>query len=249
MKVLFSPSEGKKSGGSAEPFNHSDFIFPDLFDKRKEVIDRYKSFIDQADDTQLSKLFGIKDSSKFGTYTNDIYTQPTMKVIERYSGVAFEYLKYETLQSREKEYVDKNTIIFSNLFGPLYAGDQHLPEYKLKQGEKIDGFAPEIFYKKHFSDALDDLLQGEPFLDLRAGFYNKFYKAKTPYTTLKFVKNGKVVSHWAKAYRGIVLRELAINDIASVNDFRKMDIENLMVKEIQEKGIHTEIIFDIINDH
>jgi len=246
MKILFSPAESKRSGGVEGEISDNSFLFPELFEYRRYVLDRYQEYINSASDEQLSKLFGIKDYTKFKKYKiSDIYHQPLMRVIERYDGVAFDYLDYSSLNSDAQEYINENTIIFSNLFGPLLAGDFGIPEYKLKQGEKIGDFAPEIFYKKHFSNALDEFLGDEVYLDLRAGFYNKFYKPSSEYVTLKFLKNGKVVSHWAKAYRGIILREMAKAGIKSIDEFMDMSIENLSIKEIIKKKIHTEIIFNI----
>ncbi|MBL0707791.1 MAG: YaaA family protein [Sulfurimonas sp.] len=245
LKILFSPAEAKKSGGIDKEIASNSFIFPELFKYRKELIDRYKLFIQTSSDEKLSKLFGIKDIKKFEKYKTDIYTLELMKVIQRYDGVAFDYLDYDSLKKEEKEYIDTNTIIFSNLFGPLLAGDVGIPEYKLKQGEKIGDFAPELFYKKYFSPSLDAMLGDEPYLDLRAGFYHKFYKPNSQYTTLKFLKNNKVVSHWAKAYRGLVLKAIAQNKIESIDEFMQMEMENLSVKEIIKKALHTEIVFDI----
>ncbi|MEA3522872.1 MAG: peroxide stress protein YaaA, partial [Campylobacterota bacterium] len=212
---------------------------------RQEVLDKYNNFVSISTDEVLSSFFGIKDYKKFEKYKTNIYNQPLMKVIERYDGVAFDYLDYSTLDDESREYIDKNTVIFSNLFGPLLAGDFGIPEYKLKQGEKIDDFAVEIFYEKHFSESLDEMLSDEVYLDLRAGFYNKFYKPSSDYVTLKFLKNDKVVSHWAKAYRGLVLKAIAQNKIQSIDEFMKMEIKGLDIKEILKKGIHTEIIFNI----
>ncbi|QOY51698.1 YaaA family protein [Candidatus Sulfurimonas baltica] len=247
MKILFSPAETKKVGGIKGNIESECFLFPKLFGFRKEVLDRYQGYVSSVTDEQLSKFFGIKDSAKFEKYKTDIYSQPLMKVIERYDGVAFDYLEYSSLDDAAKQYIDQNTVIFSNLFGPMLAGDFGLPEYKLKQGEKIGDFAPEVFYKKHFSESLDEMLSDEVYLDLRAGFYNKFYKPRTQYVTLKFLKDDKVVSHWAKAYRGLVLKEMAQNKIQSIDEFMKMEIENLSVQEILKKGIHTEIVFNITN--
>ena len=70
-------------------------------------------------------------------------------------------------------------------------------------------------------------------------------KSGKNYTTLKFIKEGKVVSHWAKAYRGIVLREIAIAKIDNLEDFMKLSIENLSIEEIQTKKNKTEIIYNI----
>ncbi|HEB7717567.1 TPA: peroxide stress protein YaaA, partial [Campylobacter coli] len=129
---------------------------------------------------------------------------PTQKAITLYSGVSYEYLKFDTLDKESQEYILTNTLIFSNLFGVVKASDR-LPFYKFKQGAKINDFAIEKFYKEHFSKALDEYLENEELLDLRAGFYDKFYTPKCKFSTYKFIKKGKVVSHFAKAYRGILL--------------------------------------------
>ena len=241
MKILFSPSEAKHTGGAISPTTKNDYIFPDLFDKRMEIIAQYQRYIKTASPEELAKLFGTKKDSVIDYYKDDTLLQKTMKVIERYDGVAFDYLDYATLDNGSKGYIDTNVIIFSNLFGPLLAGNNGLPEYKLKQGEKVGDMAP-----KEFSHALNRLLETEHYLDLHAGFYNKFYKPTSPYTTLKFIKDGKVVSHWEKAYRGIVLREIAKNNITDINTFMHMNIKNISVIEIIEKGIHTEVVYAII---
>ena len=246
MKILFSPSEGKKSGGTTTlTCNKAHYLFDALHDRRMEVLERYNAMVTSDDEAKIAKLYGIKDPAKFANFHKSLFELPTMKVIERYDGVAFEYLDYASLSQNEQRYIDSSVIIFSNLFGPLLAGDEGLPEYKLKQGESLDGFKPEKFYKEHFTQALNEYLGDEPFLDLRAGFYTKFYKPTTPHTTLKFLKGGKVVSHWAKAYRGLVLRAVAKANVQSIEEFMQLDIENLHVKEIVQKKLTTEIVFEI----
>jgi cytoplasmic iron level regulating protein YaaA (DUF328/UPF0246 family) len=98
-------------------------------------------------------------------------------------------------------------ILFSNLFGPIKANDK-IPEYKLKQGVKMGNLNIEKTYKNLFSASLDKYL-GEYIIDLRAGFYEKFYTISVPHVAFKFLKNGKVVSHYAKAYRGKILQHIA----------------------------------------
>jgi len=245
LKILFSPSESKVSGGNDKIFSHDSFLFPELYEKRCEVINAYNKFIETATNEQLAQLFGINDNKLFENYKQNLYLSSTMKSIERYNGVAYDYLKYTSLDQGAKNYIDRNTIIFSNLFGPILAGNPHLPEYKLKQGEKIGDFAAEIFYKKYFSSALDSFLKDDDILDLRSSFYDKFYKPTSKYTTLKFIKDGKIISHWAKAYRGIVLRWLAINNIQNINDFLKIQIDGLSLQNIHNKKNHTEVVYSI----
>ena len=246
MKILFSPSEAKYKDGNNEKFNSKSFIFPELYSHRLEIIEKYQEFINKASNEQIAKLIGTKKQDIIDYYSSDIFTRNTKKVIQRYDGVAYDYLKYEELSLKEKEYIDKNVLIFSNLFGPILAGDTGLPDYKLKQGEKLDGQAVEVFYKKNFSSAIDKYLENDDVLDLRAGFYEKFYKLNKPYTTMKFIKDGKVVSHWAKAYRGIILNTISKNNINSIEELMSLEINNLVISEIQEKNLKKEIIYNIV---
>lgn len=246
MKILFSPSETKFKGGESKKINKNSFLFPELFEERIKVVNLYQTYIDTASNKELEKLFGTKKEDIINYYKGNLLEKEIIKVIERYDGVAFDYLKYSTLSDIEKVYIDKNVVIFSNLMGPILAGDMGLPDYKLKQNEKIGDFELEKFYNEKFSKALDDYLKDDDVIDLRAGFYEKFYKINKPYTTMKFIKDGKVVSHWAKAYRGIILRLLAQNNIQSIDELMNMEIDNLSIEEIKKQKLQTEIIYNII---
>jgi len=245
MMILFSPSEGKRHGGVLPPINPSSFIFSELYTKRCEIIDTYQKVIQEGDLPTLQTLFGIKDTRLFEHYTTPLQSALTLKAIERYDGVAYEYLDYPTLSSKAQGYIDEQVIIFSNLFGAVLASDS-LPEYKLKQGSTIAGLAPEKFYKEHFSEALDTMIGDQEILDLRAGFYDKFYTPKHHVTTLTFLKGGKVVSHWAKAYRGVVLRTVAQHTISSLASFIALPIEGLALAAIKEGKKKREIIYEIV---
>ena len=245
MKTLFSPSETKNSGGVDKRFDKDSFIFPELFEKRMEIVNQYNDFIKNASKDELSKIFGTKKEDVLAQYSKDLFTTPTTKVIQRYDGVAFDYLEYSKLKSNEKSYIDENVLIFSNLFGVLKAGDNGLPDYKLKQGETFSNLKIEKFYNDNFTLALDEYLKNEDIIDLRAGFYEKFYKIEKPYTTMKFIKDGKVVSHWAKAYRGIILKLLARNSIQTIDELMNMQIENLQIEEMKKQKNKTEIVYSI----
>lgn len=245
MKILFAPSEGKREGGDFPPLSESSLIFPEYYSKRLEVANRYQKVVSEGNADLLETLFGVKDVREFERYKILFNDAPTMKAIERYDGVAYDYLNYPSLSKEAQSYIDKNTLIFSNLFGPIGAGD-FIPDYKLKQGSSIEGLAPEKHYKEYFSDALDDMLDGNEVLDLRAGFYDKFYLPKHTATTCKFLKEGKVVSHWAKAYRGKVLRAVATHQVKSVEEFLTLSIEGLVLSEIIETKKKKEIVYTIV---
>jgi cytoplasmic iron level regulating protein YaaA (DUF328/UPF0246 family) len=244
MKILLAPSETKTHGG-CENFSLEALLFPELNSTRKILLHKYINILQKNNLAELSKLFGLKKEIDLNYHSKDIIHELTMKAIERYTGVAFDYLNYTKLTKSEKSYIDNNVILCSNLFGFLRADDM-IPEYRLKQGSTIGELKPEKLYKEQ-SHLLEEYLENEDILDLRAGFYDKFYKPTKNYTTLKFIKNGKVVSHWAKAYRGIVLREVAKANINSLEEFMKLSIENLSINEIQTKKNKTEIIYMINN--
>ena len=240
LKILFSPSEAKNSGGTE--------IKKELFGTqavRKEILNQYNNIIRKNDKEEIKKLFGFKKFSECEIYTKNIFNSPLMSAIQRYQGVAYNYLQFESLNCIEQKYLKDNTIIFSNLYGPLLGGDT-IPNYKVKQGNNIGNIIPDKFYKKNLSSSLDIYLSDFEILDLRAGYYEKFYKINKPYTSLKFLKHGKSISHWAKAYRGIILRELAKNNINTLDDFISLEIDNLIIKEIKIIKNKQEIVYDIV---
>ncbi len=242
MKILLAPSETKISGGNNN-FNLNSLLFSELTPIRKQLLHQYMNILQKNSFSELSKMFGLKKETDIDYHNKDIIHELTMKAIERYTGVAFDYLNYKSLEKDSQYYIDKNVLLCSNLFGFLRANDL-IPEYRLKQGEALRELKPEKLYKEQ-SYLMEEYLKDEDILDLRAGFYDKFYKPKKEYTTLKFIKNGKVISHWAKAYRGIVLREIAKAKIETLEEFMNLSIENLSIDEIQTKKNKTEIIYNI----
>lgn len=244
MKILLAPAETKNSGGDQTPFCKENFCFPELFSKREEIFNIYNNLLEESSLEDLSKWFGLKKLDEVEKYKESLKNKPTTKAINRYNGVAFDALDYNSLSTDEQNYIDENVVIFSNLFGPLLAKNL-IPDYKYKQGAKLPKINVEKFYMDNFTNALDELVEDEV-IDLRAGFYEKFYQVKRANVlTFKFIKDGKVVSHWAKFYRGKVLQEIAKNKIQNFSEFMDMQIPGLKLNEIQEKKNLKLLIMDI----
>ena len=241
LKILFSPSEGKNSGGAEEK---KELLGSDK--AREDILNEYNTIVKSGDEEKISKLFGFKKFTECEPYINDVYSSSLMYAVERYKGVAYDYLEYSSLDEKAHKYLKSNVIIFSNLYGPILGGDT-IANYKVKQGNDIGSVVPDKFYKDRFTYQLDLYLAKDEILDLRAGYYDKFYKVTKPYTTLKFLKGGKSVSHWAKAYRGTVLRELAKHNITSMEEFMALEIEGLSIQEIKVIKNKTEIIYNIVD--
>jgi len=245
MYILFSPSEGKKPGGTKEALNSEQLLFPELYAQRLPLLQAYNRLINEGSIEKLQELTGIKKDKEIQQYQKDLFATPTMPALERYDGVAYDYLDLSTLNENEKDYLFKQTIVFSNLFGPLLGGDK-IPSYKFKQGAKLDDLKTELIYKKEFSSSLTKLLKDELVLDLRAGFYEKFYTLEQEFITMKFLKGGKSVSHWAKAYRGKVLRTLSKFQIETKEELMKLEFEGLeFIESIAYKKKGTMLVYEV----
>ena len=244
MKILLAPSETKRSGGD-QPFHIDSLLFPELLPLRQSILHAYINTLQRNDPAELSKMFGLKKPADIARHAaRDIPSELTMPAIERYTGVAFDHLDYPTLSFSAKEYLHQHLILHSNLFGFLRANDP-IPEYRLKQGEPVGGLIVERLYRDAGAPLMDAYLGEEDLLDLRAGFYERVYKPQRPVTVLKFLKGDKVVSHWAKAYRGLVLRAIAEAGVTTLKDFMRLPIAGLTILEIQTHKERTEVIYRI----
>lgn len=245
MKILFSPSEAKSHFTDAERLNQNSLSFDGFFNKRLEILNMFTLHVKNIPKIELSKFFGIKDEKECEVLSKlDLLNEDTTKAINRYTGVAYKHLNFDSLNNNQKQWIENNTIIFSNLFGPILAKD-NIPYYRFKQGSAIDGFKTENFYKEHFSSTLDDFIADELVIDLRAGFYEKFYKIKSKHIKMKFLKDGKVVSHWAKAYRGLILRDLSKYQPQTIEEFENINFKGLIIEKIIENNKNKEYFFKI----
>ena len=207
MKILLAPSETKTDFCDHETISKDSFIFPEMFEARMKVLKAFEEEIDPS-----------------------IFQKMTAKAVMRYDGVAFDAISYKSLDKNYQNYIDKNTIIFSNIFGPILAGDL-VPNYTFKQGSKLSSINIEKHYNNTFSELLDEFC-GNFVVDLRAGFYEKFYIPKIRTYTFKFYKNGKIVSHWAKFYRGIIAKEMAKNNILTESELLNLQIDKLSIRNL-----------------
>ncbi len=246
MYILFSPSEGKKLGGNGSSLDLETLLIPSLSATRLPLLNSYNNLMKDGSLQELQTLTGIKKEEEIKKYQDDLFSLPTMNAIERYDGVAYDYLDFDSLSKEEKSYLNQQTIIFSNLFGPLRGGDS-IPAYKLKQGATINATATEKVYKEASSAVLDELFNDELILDLRAGYYEKFYTLKQPFVTMKFLKGGKSVSHWAKAYRGKVLRTVASVQPKTQEELCKINFEGLeLIESVGYKKNGLMLVYEVL---
>lgn len=260
MWILFSPSEKKylkhekAREKQSEPF-YQDFICNIGLD---EALKAYVEVLRVGKESEIQRMFGVKTLSLNElAAAQNLMESPLLPAVLRYCGVAFGALDFEHLQQESQDYLSRHLLIFSNLFGLLRAMDK-IPYYDLKQGESFENksikFNTKQFYLKNTKKIWEYLVESAKdnpknpqksleILDLRAGFYQKCFNVYQVPTHLNvqesvvyepiFVKNGKVISHYAKHYRGILLRACAIEELACLADLENLYLEGLELESVQ----------------
>ena len=214
MLILTPPSEGKASENTVnKKFNETNFIFTvqvkkilELLNKldEKEIISTYGTTLDKAKDLHKNNL--------------NIFNKECSMAIDRYTGVVFKNLDWNSLNLNSQNYLNKNLRILSGFFGILKP-DSLIPNYKLK----MNVLSLTNFWKKDISKYLEN---EELVLDLLPATHRKALNLEKNIVRINFIinKNGKLVqsAHSGKIVKGKFIRFLAQNnvqDIYGINNF------------------------------
>ncbi|XPV77020.1 MAG: YaaA family protein [Desulfovibrio sp.] len=191
--ILIPPSEGKADGGSNKPLKSVSGITADLLEAIKEA--------------DPKKLYGLKEKAleKAIAANADLLTSKTMSAIERYTGVVYDAIDYQTLKNQSD--FDEKVFIVSGLFGLVSPADL-IPNYRLK----ID----KLKAAKLWLDSNSEQLKGVFVIDLLPQAHKKAVKYENG-IEVEFVlkKAGKKMpaGHQGKRIKGRFVRWLIENDI------------------------------------
>lgn len=255
MYILFSPSEGKQIPTTRAPECALEFLFSTT-PYKQNALRAYLETLRSGDESLVCKIFGTKtlDMDTLALVQNLLRT-PRLPAIELYNGVAYKALDFGTLPLDSQAFLLRSVLICSNLFGFVRAGDK-LPFYNLHQNKGIKDFALKALYTAQKHD-MDTFLAGGDILDLRAEIYTSIYPLDMPHTQVCFLKNGKKLSHASKLYRGLYLRQIALNmpTIDSGGDssqaiYARLDslhIERLALRDITHNAHKRIITYDIMD--
>lgn len=136
LLILLPPSEGKSAGGNGPQLSLDSLSFESLIPTRSRMA---KALVQLSQRPRSSKkLLGVKGVAleKAMAENASIKHAPTLPAIERYTGVMYDSIDYQSLNSDAREAFDKSVIIFSGLFGMVRPFDL-IPAYKLKMGSTL----------------------------------------------------------------------------------------------------------------
>ncbi len=212
MLIVLPPSETKAPGGSGPALDLEGLSFPTLTPVRSALIDQ----LSDLEVTDAMAVLGISEKLRPEAEANrELRTSPTMPALHRYTGVLFDALSAPTLP----ELAWDRLAVGSALFGVVRAGDL-IPRYRLSGGTKLD----ERTMRSRWGRLITDALAEEDFVvDLRSGAYQQLGRVPGA-VTVRVEKDGKVVSHFNKHYKGELARVLASAPAAASSAADVVDI-------------------------
>lgn len=212
MLIVLPPSETKAPGGSGPALDLEGLSFPTLTPVRSALIDELSGL----EVTDAMAVLGISEKLRPEAEANrELRTSPTMPALHRYTGVLFDALSAPTLP----ELAWDRLAVGSALFGVVRAGDL-IPRYRLSGGTKLD----ERTMRSRWGRLITEALAEEDFVvDLRSGAYQQLGKVPGA-VTVRVEKDGKVVSHFNKHYKGELARVLASAPVSAASAADVVDI-------------------------
>lgn len=195
MHILLPPSEGKSAPAVGPHLDLSAMTWPDLTQARHQAIEELITVSPSRE--ALSVLRVGKRIAGEVEAQRDLWNAPCAPAREVYTGVLFEAAKL---------HAGDDVVIFSGLFGATTAEDL-IPSYRLSINVSlpITG-ALKSFWRHRLERA--DFLNDDVVVDMRSGAYQVWDPRGIWWDTKVTDSHGKVVTHMAKRYRGLLTRAL-----------------------------------------
>ncbi len=211
MKYLIPPSEGKSKVTSKET------LFADTNFRFGKHVDDVVRLLSLIEDEDLSSVYGTSEEKAmiFHRQNQDIFNSKCAYAIERYTGVVYEHLNWESLNKSSQDFLDNHIYIFSGIFG-MVTPKTLIPDYKLKMNV--------LSLQYHWNPIITESLKDEDLIiDLLPQVHRKAYTKGDNVITIDFqvIKKGKksAAGHFGKAVKGQLIRYIAENQITNIDDF------------------------------
>jgi len=205
MKFLIPPSEGKSIENSTK------ILFKTTDYKYTKQVNQVLNNLKSVESSDFKKIYGVEgDKAKLIHEINlKIKNRFCSPAINRYTGVVFSNIGFDSLTNIQKHFFNNHFFIFSGFLGmvrPL----ELIPNYKLKMNVlKLYKFWNPILTK--------DLSQEDSIIDLLPQIHKKAYTPNKNCRNIEFIilKNGKKVhaGHFGKAIKGKFIRFICQNQL------------------------------------
>lgn len=222
MLILLPPSEGKAESGSGAPLDLEKLSLPALNPARDRVLSALVSLCTRTDDEAMAVL-GLSPGQRDAIARNAaLRTAPTMPAGQVYTGVLYDALDLPTLSRKAYALAKRWILVSSALWGAVRIGDP-IVSYRCSIGVNLPGpGALTGYWRKALPESMVDSAGGGLVVDLRSSAYAAMWTpppdlARRTVTirvlqerTVNGVSTRSVVSHFNKATKGQLVRDLAM---------------------------------------
>ena len=219
MLILLPPSEGKAAPRRGKPLDLASLSFPTLHEPRAEVLEALVAL--SADSTaDAVSVLGLGPTQADEVARNaGLSTAPTARADSVYSGVLYEALGLPSLEGAARRRATSRLAITSGLFGLLRPADR-VPAYRLSGSVSLPGLGPVArHWGRHLPQAVEEATGDGLVVDLRSGTYAPFWRpgkhdahrVVTVRVLHEVDGQRKVVSHFNKATKGRLVRDLLVD--------------------------------------
>jgi hypothetical protein len=184
--ILLPPSQGKAPGGRGRPWRPGTGVLPQL------------------DEARATVLAALGDG---------VASAPTVRAIERYTGVLYGQLDWPTLPAPARRLGNRTVLIASGLWGVSGPTDP-IPHYSLKSSASLAPLGKlSTWWRPRLTEALADHLAGRLVWDLLPNEHAAAWRPDdVPLgrrVTVRFLdRHGRTVSHWNKLLKGALVRHI-----------------------------------------
>jgi cytoplasmic iron level regulating protein YaaA (DUF328/UPF0246 family) len=214
--VLLPPSEGKTAPRRGKPLEQATLSLPSLTPARERVVDALVS-LSTGDPAEAARVLDVPKSQLGLVDLNArLRTAPTARADQVYSGVLYDALSPTTLSPAARRRATSRLLVTSSLFGLVGPADR-IPAYRLSGDAVLPGLGGvAAHWRGALGPAVEELVGDRLVVDLRSSMYAAFWRppaslarrVATVRVLHEVAGKRQVVSHFNKATKGRVVREL-----------------------------------------
>jgi cytoplasmic iron level regulating protein YaaA (DUF328/UPF0246 family) len=214
LLILLPPSEGKADAGTGRRLHLDRLSLPALRDARQRVLEALQDLC-VLDEPAALKALGLTagqlDEVRRNTGLLEARTLPAARL---YTGVLYDALDLGSLTPDGYRMMKRSIVIFSGLWGAVRLDDR-IPPYRCSMTASLPGLGGlGPFWRGVLDGPLTELAGGGVVLDLRSSMYVPAWVPSGPLAertvAVQVLHDGKVVSHFNKATKGRLVRDLAL---------------------------------------
>lgn len=229
--ILLPPSEGKTKGGDETKIyrvvknlrKYNNFNFLEI--EREYIYNALRNSFGKLSRSELEKVFELKGDNLTKAIENlsDFLNLSTLKAINRYDGVMFKAIDYNSLSLAQRNKFDSSVIFIDGMFGLLKPSDL-IPDYKLKITSKFLDVDVTKYWKERLVGPIKEQVRDKIVIDILPEAHRKVltYPSSTEHYKITFaeLKKGKLVNagHNSKKLKGEFVRYIIDKDKISKSD-------------------------------